>query len=510
MQLLMDQINRKLRPYFDGFLNGPASLEEISQVEKEIGVIFPKELKELYQLHNGNADEKAGLFFGMAFLPLEAMISEWRFSADIADEALNDEIPSYSVPAGAIHELYFNKKWIPLAHDYGGNYLGIDLDPDEKGTVGQVINYGRDEEVKYVIAKSIKDFLAFIMKTLEDGFYTIDEEGSWSYSKLEDTHFFDVLKNLALPVMQTEAIGADVKTAVSLEKYGEEWKARIEKEYGSFKAFIGKKNLYLGAKGIQGIGPLEACSDLRELVLSSNEISDLTPLENLKSLKRLYIGGNPVKSVEALKGLVNLDYLYLAHTPIADGEPLMSLAKLKELNMANTHIEDFGFLKQLRNLKTLSVSIYSPEQLKALSELPKLKNLTIEQLAGVTRGDLTAFYRLKNLESLTFKHAAFRELSFLTGCTKLKTLHLIDCSIEDAKDFLKLPVERLECEGTLINNLEVIAESASLHFFAGSFQQFWTLKQKVSRPIDFSKISGPMTEAEEELWLTSLREGRKG
>lgn len=508
MQQLMDQINRKLRPYFGEFLNGSATLEEISQAEEEIGIGFPEDLKGLYQLHNGNADETAGLFFGMAFLPLEAMLSEWRFSAGIVDEDLNDEIPSYSVPAGAIKELYFNKKWIPLAHDSGGNYLGLDFDPGEKGTVGQVINYGRDEEVKYVVARSIKDFLAFILKTLEDGFYTIDEEESWSYSKLEDTHFFDALKNLALPVLQREAKGTEV--AASLDGYGEEWKARIEKEYGSFKAFIGKKNLYLGAKGIREIAPLAVCSDLRELVLSSNEISDLTPLENLKSLKRLYIGGNPVESVEALKGLGNLDYLYLAHTPITDGGPLMPLAKLKELNMANTHIEDFSFLKQLRNLKTLSVSIYSPKQLNALSELPKLKHLTIEQMAGVTRGDLTAFYRLKNLESLTIKHAAFRELSFLTGCKKLKTLHLIDCSIEDAKELLKIPVENLECEGTFINNLEVIAESASLRFFAGSFQQFWALKQKVSRPIDFSKISGPMTEAEEELWLTSLREGRKG
>lgn len=33
-----------------------------------------------------------------------------------------------------------NHNWIPISKDYGGNNIGIDVDPDEKGKVGQDIN----------------------------------------------------------------------------------------------------------------------------------------------------------------------------------------------------------------------------------------------------------------------------------------------------------------------------------------------------------------------------------
>lgn len=39
----------------------------------------------------------------------------------------------------------------------------MDLDPDVKGTYGQIINFGRDEEDKFVIAPSLKDFLQLLI-----------------------------------------------------------------------------------------------------------------------------------------------------------------------------------------------------------------------------------------------------------------------------------------------------------------------------------------------------------
>jgi len=72
-----------------------------------------------------------------------------------------------SVPEKAIKKVYANRKWIPLAHDLNGNYIGIDLDPDENGTIGQIINYGSDENRKYVITKNVKEFLALILEILE-------------------------------------------------------------------------------------------------------------------------------------------------------------------------------------------------------------------------------------------------------------------------------------------------------------------------------------------------------
>ncbi|NPC91257.1 hypothetical protein HOO54_03060 [Bacillus sp. WMMC1349] len=60
--------------------------------------------------------------------------------------------------------------WIPISSDGSGNHIGIDLDPDKEGKVGQVINFGADEEVKYVIAYQLKDFLIHITNTLKEAF----------------------------------------------------------------------------------------------------------------------------------------------------------------------------------------------------------------------------------------------------------------------------------------------------------------------------------------------------
>ena len=74
---------------------------------------------------------------------------------------------------GTVKKLYANKKWIPFAQDWCGNFLGLDFDPDKYGTQGQVINFGADEGVKYVYASSFADFVAWYTKQLEDGNYYI-------------------------------------------------------------------------------------------------------------------------------------------------------------------------------------------------------------------------------------------------------------------------------------------------------------------------------------------------
>ncbi len=76
-------------------------------------------------------------------------------------------IPFTSFPEGAIKKKYFNPNWIPIIFDNLGNYIGIDLDPDVNGKVGQVINFGRDEEDMFVIADSFEKFLDFNQALIE-------------------------------------------------------------------------------------------------------------------------------------------------------------------------------------------------------------------------------------------------------------------------------------------------------------------------------------------------------
>jgi cell wall assembly regulator SMI1 len=65
-----------------------------------------------------------------------------------------------SQPAGAIQKAYAHPAWIPLARDWGGNYLATDLAPGPNGTWGQIIIFGRDYDCKYVVARSWGALLA--------------------------------------------------------------------------------------------------------------------------------------------------------------------------------------------------------------------------------------------------------------------------------------------------------------------------------------------------------------
>lgn len=79
-----------------------------------------------------------------------------------------DEIMDFeSFPNKSIKLKYFHYKWLPIFTDGGGNFIGIDLDPDNKGTKGQIIIFGRDERVLTVISKDLNSFFDFILHVID-------------------------------------------------------------------------------------------------------------------------------------------------------------------------------------------------------------------------------------------------------------------------------------------------------------------------------------------------------
>lgn len=74
------------------------------------------------------------------------------------DYNFDEELPLTSTPTGAIKLKYFHVKWLPIFSDGGGNFIGLDLDPDTNGVKNQVIVFGRDEEDMYVIAEDLDRF----------------------------------------------------------------------------------------------------------------------------------------------------------------------------------------------------------------------------------------------------------------------------------------------------------------------------------------------------------------
>lgn len=169
-------------------------LSHILEIEKSMDVQFNEELKSWFQLIGRAEYGIAGLFAGLEIYDIDEMYKEWKSWREFdGDATLNDASYYSSVPVGAVKCRYTNPKWIPLAHDYASNYIGVDLDPDEQGVIGQVINFGRDENDKKVFANSLKDFFELLIEYQDE--MEIDEEGSLPvYINEDGIHTIDWLK----------------------------------------------------------------------------------------------------------------------------------------------------------------------------------------------------------------------------------------------------------------------------------------------------------------------------
>jgi len=179
--------SNKVNPSESAILNTGATNLDFTEFEKTVGIPFPSELKSVYEVNNGQVEGR-GIFFGLQMLRIDekvgvhatSIIAQWKIWKEIYDDEVSGN-PVYtpemkkdwfrSYPDKAIKLEYVNPKWIPFAYDLVGNHHGIDLDPDANGTIGQVINFGRDEEKKIVIANSFKEYLQLCLNLYKNGTY---------------------------------------------------------------------------------------------------------------------------------------------------------------------------------------------------------------------------------------------------------------------------------------------------------------------------------------------------
>ncbi|WP_448163290.1 SMI1/KNR4 family protein [Bacillus mobilis] len=502
-QTILKELEVELKNYFKPFLNAPATIEEIQDAENEMGIAFPDELRNLYLAHNGEDKSGPGLFFGLPFLSLNQVLDEWRIWKRIEeDDFLNFD--AFSIPTECIKERYVNHNWIPISKDYGGNNIGIDVDPDEKGEVGQVINFGRDEEVKYVIANRISDLLLFILQTLKNKNFTIHQEEDyvyWSYGANNNIHFLDALFNIELPVLHPQFIFQSENNIHDwYDSLDENWRNIVGPPECAGK-FIREKRLYLGGNGLVDISPLQMCTEVRELILSGNEIKDLTGLERVDSLKKLYLVNNPVQDLTPLLSLQHLQEMNIKNTKINNLSELVEISSLKKLDISHTSIQDFSLLPKFQNLESLTVHISNCEQLYAISKVDNLKHLYILSLENVSELDLLVLQNLKKLITIEFENSIIANLNCLKHNSSIQNIKLTDTKVKDGAALGKMKgLIELELDGTTIDNLETICCSHSLKIFTGSFEQFYKLKDSFDRKIDFSKIIGGMSEEESEIW----------
>ncbi|NMV40545.1 SMI1/KNR4 family protein [Ralstonia insidiosa] len=144
-----------------------ASLEQLTELEQHLGVQLPEGLKAFLSIHDGQ-DGSVGLVGGELLLSVENIRREWDTWRSLDEDAMNADSADFmaSQPEGFIKPMYTNRLWIPLTKDWGGNHIGLDCDPDTKGSIGQVIRFGRDEDTKRLVADNFDHFVSLMVSAV--------------------------------------------------------------------------------------------------------------------------------------------------------------------------------------------------------------------------------------------------------------------------------------------------------------------------------------------------------
>ncbi|KAL8718448.1 MAG: hypothetical protein Q9225_004414 [Loekoesia sp. 1 TL-2023] len=183
---------------------------DVNELEHELDCSLPMEVRESLQIHDGQerGGRPTGIIFGCMLLDCEEIVQEWKNWRVVNEEFLSNPVSNRhqsfskafsgsqqptntgtnpfwrqelldrqdSQPSRAIQKAYAHPGWIPLARDWGGNNIAVDLAPGPVGKWGQVIIFGRDYDCKYVIARSWAAFLAMVADDISSEKVFVDEE----------------------------------------------------------------------------------------------------------------------------------------------------------------------------------------------------------------------------------------------------------------------------------------------------------------------------------------------
>lgn len=173
---------------------------------------------------------------------------------------------------------------------------------------------------------------------------------------------------------------------------------------------------------INDLSALSAVTSISDLNLSSNNISSAEAIQNLTRCKNLDLSENSALSgIDFLSSYKNLITLNLSGTAIGNLSPLSGLTALTNLNISKTTISDFQPILSL-SLKSLYASGMNAGQtnLENICKISSLETLDVSE-NGIT--DVSPLTKLKYLKVLNIGGNTPSNLSLLTACPSLETLH---------------------------------------------------------------------------------------
>ncbi|WP_433180521.1 SMI1/KNR4 family protein [Actinoallomurus sp. CA-150999] len=323
----------------------PASEEDLSAVEEELGVALPPDLRALYGIADGDGGLVNPLFDRQEWLPLAEigdLDDEWL---EIAQEWQREpwrRTVFDTQPPNTVRRSPLRPGWIRFAFDTGGNWLAVDMDPGPNGRPGQVIAVGVDyTEGPTYVTDSVTTFLRRLVEALERGDHRRHDKSLWIDADLPD-----------LPGEHTGY--SDGRP--SLTRAGQ----------------AGPRVQEVRVSAVEDCAFLAAVPDVCSLVLSSKGSPDLTPLGD-RPVEYLELD---VESADLTAPARNRELRSLSVTCARPVElaPLRAVPNLWALDIAAASVADIATVTELNGLRYLEVT---QEQWRELSELGGLPPLAV-------------------------------------------------------------------------------------------------------------------------------------
>lgn len=148
--------------------------QDITDLQSIHDIKMPDILINFYKVHNVYWDAVTSVFqfnvngWGYDLLPFEDIYQHWQNNVELNTEENLDSsnYPNYD-PRTKIND-YTNPLWIPFAEGRNGDYLLIDLDPNENGIYGQIIELQNESWQRNIVANSLEELIHRTIEQLKE------------------------------------------------------------------------------------------------------------------------------------------------------------------------------------------------------------------------------------------------------------------------------------------------------------------------------------------------------
>jgi cell wall assembly regulator SMI1 len=165
-------------PHILNTLQPGATETEISELEARLSICFPEEVRASYRIHNGQSDEDgsfSSFLYRYELLPLESIYRAWEINQEI-NQQMQIRMAHEEDIDGQTSGDALNPLWIPLATDISGDHYCLDLSPDPKDGLGQIIKLDYEQDAYPVMSPSFHMWMGQFADALESGEYVFSEE----------------------------------------------------------------------------------------------------------------------------------------------------------------------------------------------------------------------------------------------------------------------------------------------------------------------------------------------